>query len=364
MISADAPQIGSGLVHGSEGEGADLPGLSESQIAEIQLLAARADELVDASLSSNTRRAYGTAWRQWSNWCLGFGLNPASADASWLVLHLTSLAETRSLSTILLRRAAVTSLRRRLGCPLHLDDTAIGDARFDAFLKGLRRTKGARPVRKTALLEENLRAAMLLIPDAPGPDLAAERELARRLRDRALLLVGFAGGFRRSELAGFDLRDATLSADGLVLFVASSKNDQERHGAEVGIRAVPQSPLCAVTAVRAWLEARGDGPGALFCRIDCGGHLVTGADGRLTEISPTSVARLVKRVIGGSGLDQGEFSAHSLRAGMMTAADRKGVSLEAAMQHGRWKSVTAARICRRHSSLWLGNFTEALLRDD
>jgi len=156
-----------------------------------------------------------------------------------------------SLSTILLRRAAVISLRRHLGRPLHLDDTAMGGARFDAFLKGLRRTKGARPVRKAALLEETLRAAILLIPDAPGPDLAAGRELARRLRDRALLLVGFAGGFRRSELAGFDLRDATLSADGLVLFVASSKNDQERQGAEVGIRAVPRSPLCAVTALRA-----------------------------------------------------------------------------------------------------------------
>jgi len=342
--------------------------LTEVQIAEIQALAEQADQLVDASASANTRLAYGKAWRQWSRWCLGFGLDPATADASWLVLHLTALAETRSLSTILLRRAAVISIRRRLGRPLHLDDSAggtqIGEARFDAFLKGLRRTKGARPVRKTALLEENLRAAMLLIPDAPGPDLADGRELARRLRDRAILLIGFAGGFRRSELAGFDLRDASLSADGLILFVASSKNDQERQGAEVGIRAVPQSPLCAVTALRAWLGARGGGPGALFCRIDRGGNLVAGADGRLPAINPLSVARLVKRVIGRSGLDAGEFSAHSLRAGMMTAADRKGVSLEHAMTHGRWKSVTAARIYRRHSSLWVGNFTEQLLGDD
>ena len=67
------------------------------------------------------------------------------------MLHLTALAETRSLSTILLRRAAVISLRRHLGRPLHLDDTAMGGARFDAFLKGLRRTKGARPVRKAGL---------------------------------------------------------------------------------------------------------------------------------------------------------------------------------------------------------------------
>lgn len=109
-----------------------------------------------------------------------------------------------------------------------------------AFLEGLRRTKGARPTRKAALLEENLRAASLVLgagPDSgPGTKVAAAAsgagEARRVLRDRALLLTGFAGGFRRSELAGFDLRDATFSAEGLVLFVAGSKNDQERRGSE------------------------------------------------------------------------------------------------------------------------------------
>jgi hypothetical protein len=133
--------------------------LTEEQIAKIQALAEQADQLVDASASANTCLAYGKAWRPWSRRCLGFGLDPATADASWLVLYLTALAETRSLSTILLRRAAVISLRRHLGRPLHLDDAAMGGARFDAFLKGLRRTKGVRPVRKAALLDEHLRAA-------------------------------------------------------------------------------------------------------------------------------------------------------------------------------------------------------------
>ncbi len=89
-----------------------------------------------------------------------------------------------------------------------------------------------------------------------------------------------------------------------------------------------------------------------------------GLDRRLLPIDPKTVANLVKRVIGQSGLDEGAFSAHSLRAGMMTAADRKGVPLEHAMTHGRWKSVSAARIYRRHSSLWQGNFTEVLLREE
>ncbi|WP_186002935.1 site-specific integrase [Mycobacterium sp. KBS0706] len=327
--------------------------LTEGQQAEIRRLAARADELVEASFSANTRKAYGSAWRQWSEWCLGFGLDPQLADASWLAIHLTALSETRKLSTLELRRAAVLEIRRRLGRPLHFDDT-----QFRAFLAGLRRTKGARPDKKAALLEENLRAVLLMLdPEtAPAPK--------RCLRDRALLLTGFAGGFRRSELAAFDLRDLTFTAEGLVLFVAGSKTDQERRGEEVGIQAVPASPLCAVTAVSAWLAARGDTAGPLFCRIDRGGHLIYGLDGRLQPIDSKTVARLVKRVIKGTGVDEGEFSGHSLRAGMMTAADRKGVPLEAAMQHGRWKDARTARGYRRHSRLWVGNFTGKLLADE
>jgi integrase len=178
----------------------------------------------------------------------------------------------------------------------------------------------------------------------------------------ALLLIGFAGGFRRSELSAFDLRDVSFTTEGLVLFVGRSKADQERHGAEVGIEAVPGSALCAVTALRRWLEVRGETAGALFGRLDRGGNLVTGADGRLLPVDPATIARVVKRVLTRTGVEAGEFSGHSLRAGMMTAADRLGVTFEQAMEHGRWKSYSAARIYRRHSSLWTGNFTGRLLQ--
>ncbi len=124
---------------------------------------------------------------------------------------------------------------------------------------------------------------------------------------------------------------------------------------------MPGSALCAGTALRRWLEARGEAPGALFCRLDRGGNLVAGADGRLLPVDPATIARLVKRAIARTGVDAGEFSAHSLRAGMMTAADLLGIPLEKAMEHGRWKSYSSARIYRRHESLWVGNFTGRLL---
>ncbi len=342
--------------------------LSEAKIAEIKALAKKADQLVEASLSENIRIAYGKAWRAWSGWCLSFGLDPTgqdpatAADGRWLIMHLTALSEARSLSTILLRRAAVVAIRKRLKRPL-----ALGDAEFEAFLKGLRRTKGARPVRKAALLEPNLRAASLVLapevhPDLAGAELAAGGGGGRRaLQDMALLLIGFAGGFRRSELAAFDLRDVSFTAEGLVLFVGRSKADQERHGAEIGIEAMPGSALCAVTALRRWLDARGEISGALFCRLDRGGNLVAGAEGRLLPIDPATIARVVKRTVTRTGVGAADFSAHSLRAGMMTAADLLGVPLEKAMEHERCKSYCSARIYRRHENLWTGNFTGKLM---
>ncbi|WP_342240331.1 hypothetical protein [Inquilinus sp. OTU3971] len=156
----------------------------------------------------------------------------------------------------------------------------------------------------------------------------------------------------------------SFTAEGLVLFVGRSKADQERHGAEIGIEAVPGAALCAVATLRRWLEARGEAPGSLFCRLDRGGNLVAGGDGRLLPIDPATIARVVKRVVTRTGVGAAEFSAHSLRAGMMTAADLLGVPLEKAMEHGRWKSYSSARIYRRHERLWVGNFTGRLLQSE
>jgi hypothetical protein len=142
------------------------------------------------------------------------------------------------------------------------------------------------------------------------------------------------------------------------------KADQERHGAEVAIEAVPGTARCTVTALRRWLNTRGDMAGALFCRLDRGGNLVADAGGRLLPVDPATLARLVKRVRARTGVEAGECSAHSLRAGMMTAAGGLGVPSEQAMEHGRRKSYSAARICRRHSSLWPGNFTGGCSQTD
>ncbi len=267
-------------------------GLTDLQRAEIRRLAQRADELVEASLSANTRKAYASAWQQWTTWCLGFDLDPAvrRTPPGWPCTSPPCPKPARCRPSSC---AAPPCWRSGAGSAARCISTRDISQSSCRACAGPRVSaqRGRRPCSRRICG----RVLVLLDPaTAPAPK--------RCLRDRALLLTGFAGGFRRSELAGFDLRDLTFTAEGLVLFVAGSKNDQERRGEEVGIQAVPRSPLCAVTAVSAWLAARGDAPGPLFCRIDRGGHLTYGLDGRLQPIDTKTVARLVKRVIAGTGL--------------------------------------------------------------
>jgi hypothetical protein len=103
--------------------------------------------------------------------------------------------------------------------------------------------------------------------------------------------------------------------------------------------------------------------GPLFCRLDRGSNQVADAGGGLLPIDPATIARLVKRVLSRTGVETGEVSAHSLRVGMMTAADLFGIPLVKVMEHGRWKRNASAPDYRRHESLWTANFTGRLLAD-
>src|SRR3989442_4717742 len=134
------------------------------------------------------------------------------------------------------------------------------------------------------------------------------------VRDRALLLLGFAGAFRRSELVGLDVGDVRQTADGLVVTVRRSKTDQEGAGREVGIPFGSTPATCPVRAVRAWLKARAIAGPALFCRIDKHGRQLPG------RLGDRAVARVVQRTARAAGLDADAYAGHSLRAGLATSA--------------------------------------------
>ncbi len=208
----------------------------------------KADQLVEASLSANTRIAYGKAWRAWSDWCLGFGLDPtgadpaAAADARWLVD-----APHRPLGKALAEHHPAAPGRGG-GDPQAAEAAARSSTTPSSTPSSRAAPDQGRPAGAQGGAARAEPARRLPGADPRGASGPGRRRAGRRggegrratSRDMALLLIGFAGGFRRSELAAFDLRDVSFSAEGLVLFVGRSKADQERHGAEVGIEAVPR----------------------------------------------------------------------------------------------------------------------------
>ena len=169
------------------------------------------------------------------------------------------------------------------------------------------------------------------------------------VRDRALLLIGFAGAFRRSELVALNVDDITDVDEGLHIDVLRSKSDQEGAGNVVGVPYGSHPPTCPVRAWRAWLEVSGITEGAVFRGITRHGKI---SDTRLTA---RAVADLVKARAKAAGLDDATFAAHSLRAGFATEAFSQSVPEFSVMKHGRWKSSSSMRGYIREGSLWGDN---------
>lgn len=166
------------------------------------------------------------------------------------------------------------------------------------------------------------------------------------VRDRAVLLLGFASGLRRSELSALDLVDVAEVRAGLVLQLRKSKTDQEGRGRELGIPRGRRGATCPVRAVNAWLGHRGDEPGPFFVRLSI--------DGALTRerLSPAGVASVVQRLAAAIGLNATRYAGHSLRAGLATAAAELGASDRAIMSRTGHRSSEMVGRYVRHGSLF------------
>jgi len=295
----------------------------------------RAETYADARRSTGTRRAYASDFAEFSLWCHTHGMPALPALAPAVAMFVTACAD---------RGLAVSSIGRRLAAIAY----AHRDAGFEsptrhpvvlAVWEGVRRTIGVAPAGKAALVTEQLRALVAPLGSAPID-----------VRDRALLLVTFAGAFRRSEVVAFDAVDARFVDDGLTLDLRRSKTDQEGAGRLVGLAYGSRLETCPVRALKAWIELAGaadDGP--LFQRVRSGGTM-TGE--RLTA---QSVALIVKRHAARAGLDPARFAGHSLRAGFVTSAALAHVpDSKIARQTGHRSLQTLQRYIRP-ATVWVDN---------
>jgi site-specific recombinase XerD len=265
-----------------------------------------ARDFADAAAADNTKRAYTADWADFTSWCEKHGKPPLPASQADLADYIADLASPpRSLkaSTINRRCSAIARAHRVAGFPSPLQ----GIAR--ETMAGIRRRLGTAPDQVAPLGIKELRAMIDVLPDS-----------TKGKRDRALLLIGFAGALRRSELVGLNVNDAARTDDGLLLTLRRSKTDQEGEGRTVGIPFGSNLKTCPVRAVQGWLEASQVDDGPIFRSVDQHGNIGPG------RLSDRSVARIIQTVAKMAGLDPTQFAGHSLRAGLATAAAAAGVS--------------------------------------
>jgi len=211
-----------------------------------------------------------------------------------------------------------------------------------ATMRGIRRTVGGARNKKAPAV-----AAKMLGMVATAPDSLAG------LRDRALLLLGFAGAFRRSELVALNVADIAETETGLLVTIRGSKTDQERQGVTIAI--ARGDIACPVKALREWLDAAGIEAGPIFLPINKSG---TVAASRLTC---RSVANIIKAYAGRAGFDASTFSGHSLRSGFLTSAAGNGASIFKMMDVSRHKSVDTLRGYVRDAELFKDHAGTGLL---
>jgi integrase len=168
-------------------------------------------------------------------------------------------------------------------------------------------------------------------------------------RDRALILLGFAGAFRRSELVRLDVDDCAFGKDGLTVTLRRSKSDQDGAGRKIGIPYGSNPETCPVRSMQAWMEAAGINAGPVFRSINRHGQV------KAARLSGIDVARVVKKLVERAGLDPAKYAGHSLRAGHATSAAIAGASERSIMNQTGHKSVQMVRRYIREGTLFREN---------
>ena len=314
--------------------GSDPNGTAPSVLAEPKRSAAptaagqaaldTAQALARKAAAPATLRAYKADWTHYAAWCAGHGFVPVPAAPATVGAYLASLAGTHAPSTIRRRLAALGKMHRFNDLPWN---TAHRD--IQGPLQGLLRTHG-RPAQKAAALTLSMLRQLLATCDRS----------ARGRRDRALLLVGFAGALRRSELVALHVEDVAATASGLRLRIARGKTDQEGQGAEVGLPRGRHAGTCPVRAFDDWQAVAKRKAGPLFRRVSAAGRIGDAA------LHPDAVRRILAHRAGLAGLELegfGRLSAHALRVGFITEAYAQGVRDEDIMRHTRHRDLRTMR---------------------
>ena len=277
------------------------------------------------SKSTNTLRAYQSDYNDFSLFCSKNGFQAMPTQPKILALYITHLSSYSKYSTLKRRLASISILHKTKG---HYIDTK--HPIIIENLMGIKRTNGSNQKGKKPLLINDLKLLIEALHQSKEKD-------NRKIRDKALVLIGFSGGFRRSELVDIEYEDIEFVSEGVKIFVKRSKNDQSGEGMTKAIPYFDNENFCPVKALKKWIE-----------EADL-------KEGKIFNISDKSVALIIKKYSNYAGLDAHRYSGHSLRSGFATSTAESGAEERNIMAMTGHKSTEMVRRYIKEANLFKNN---------
>ena len=277
------------------------------------------------SKSTNTLRAYQSDYNDFSIFCSKNGFQAMPTEPKVLSLYLTHLASYSKFSTLKRRLASISIIHKTKGHYIDTKHPIIVEN-----LMGIKRTNGSNQKGKKPLLIKDLKLLIQAI------DKSKEKNI-RKIRDKALVLIGFSGGFRRSELVDIEHEDIEFVEEGVKIFVKRSKTDQSGEGMTKAIPYFENINFCPVKALKKWVVA------------------AELKDGKIFNISDKNVALIIKKYANYAGLDAHRYAGHSLRSGFATSTAESGAEERNIMAMTGHKSTEMVRRYIKEANLFKNN---------
>ena len=293
-------------------------------VTDVKSLELETLKNLKSSKASNTLRAYKADYKDFTRFCIKHGFKPMPSEPKIISLYLTHLSQTSKFSTLKRRLASISVIHKLSG---HYIDTK--HPIITENLMGIKRVKGSYQKAKKPLLINDLKITIDVINK--------DKNEKRKAKNKALILIGFAGGFRRSELVDILFEDIDFVSEGVKIFIKRSKTDQSGEGMTKGIPYFSNKDYCPVISLKNWLEKSGIKSGKIF------------------DMSDRSVALTVKKYTAIAGLDSNKYSGHSLRSGFATSAADLGAEERSIMAMTGHKTTQMVRRYIQEANLFKNN---------
>jgi len=293
------------------------------------------------SKAANTLRAYKADFKDFSAFCSKNGLSSMPTEPKILSLYLTHLSATSKFSTLKRRIASISVVHKLKGHYLDTKHPLIMEN-----LHGIKRVKGTNQKSKKPILINELKLIINVIDEYLSNNELGEvdciipegsKNIRNKIRDKAIILVGFSGGFRRSELVNIDYEDIELVTEGVKIFVKRSKTDQSGEGMTKAIPYFDNKTFCPVLALKQWIQHSEIKSGKLF------------------DISDKSVSLIIKKYASLAGLNPNKYGGHSLRSGFATSAADSGAEERNIMSMTGHKTTQMVRRYIHEANLFKNN---------